>query len=160
MTIYYVVGNKRFYGSEIKKKGEIDISRFHKEILPWFREYKYSFHERDITSRDTPSGKDQKIEWTAYRNIDGFFRINIDVRTDILRWRGKRAEVTVRFKGYLETDYYNKFIRKFPSWGKFFLNIYEKYILYDKINVMQDKVRLETNDLINQTKKLLNLITR
>ena len=38
-----IIGSRKFWGKEIRKKGKVDINKFHKELIPWFHKYKYSF---------------------------------------------------------------------------------------------------------------------
>ncbi|MEK6951440.1 MAG: hypothetical protein AABX29_00325 [Nanoarchaeota archaeon] len=157
----YVVGLKDFFGSEIRKKGILDPKRFHKEIIPWFFENKYIFNETNITNKDTTAGKEQKIIWNAFRKVDDYFKFNIEVELLFWRWRGEKAELNLRFKGWLEKDYMDKFRRRFgPKFGEFMRKIYEMYVINEKIDKMKGKVWVETNDLIDECKKITGSLLR
>ena len=157
----YVVGDKNFYGSEIRKKGVLDPRRFHKEVITWFFDNKYIFNETNITSKDTAAGKEQKIEWKSFRKVDDYFKFNIEVEIRLWRWRAEKAETNIRFKGWLEKDYMEKFPRRFgKKTGEFLRKIYEMYIINDKIDKMKGKVWVETNDLIDECKKITGQMLR
>ncbi len=157
----YVVGLPSYYGAEIRKKGTLDPKRFHKEIIPWFFDNKYFFNEANLSSKDTAAGKEQKIEWRAFRKVDDYFKFNIEVEIILLRWREEKAELNVRFKGWLEKDYMDKFRRRFgKKFGEFLRRVYEMYVINDKIDKMKGKVWVETNSLIDECKKVIGLIIR
>ncbi len=158
--IEFVVGNKKFYGQEIRKKGTINIERFHKELIPWFHEHKYYFIEKDLTGKDTPEGRDEKFEWMAQKKVDSYFRFNISVHCVIMRWRDDQAQIVLRFKGYLEKDYKDQFKKRYGKFGEFLRRIYERYLIQDKVDKMSGRVYKETNNLIDKSKDILNLIVR
>ena len=156
MGFYHVVGSKAFFGAEIRKKGDIDVQRMYKELVPWFFKNGYFFTEKGISNKDTSAGQEQKFEWVASRKVEGYFRINMAVEIRILRLLRGKAELTARFKGYLETDYRNKFKGKF---GNFLRNIYDRIIIANKVEMMKGTVKFETNSLIKEFKRVLNLVT-
>ncbi|MEK6934941.1 MAG: hypothetical protein AABW46_03615 [Nanoarchaeota archaeon] len=164
----YVVGTSKFYGAEIRKKGVLDPRRLHKEVVPWFFDHKYFFSELNITNKDLSSGKEIKIEWDAWRKIDDYFRFHMEVLILVWRFREDKGETTIQFKGYLEKDYSEKFVnryaKRFGSIGRTFGNwlrkIYEMYVIQDKIEKMKGKVWVETNEMIDEFKKVLGLIVK
>ncbi len=159
--IEFVVGNKSFYGQEIRKKGQMNIDKVYKSLIPWFKENKYLFHEKGITGKEKLGGREEKIEWIAERKIDSYFKFHIDTEFVLLRIRGENAELTLRFKGYLEKDYRNNFaIRYGAKFGEFLRRLYEKYVIKAKISGMEGRVWAETYDYIDTAKKELNLLTR
>lgn len=159
--IEFVVGNKSFYGEEIRKKGGVNLERLYKELIEWFHENHYLFTEKDITGKETSSGRDEKVEWLAERKIDSYFKFVIMVRMDLLRIKTGNAELTLRFKGFLEKDYKDRFSRRLgKKFGEFLRRVYERYLIADKINKMMGKVWGETNDLIDRSKNILDLVVR
>lgn len=157
MPEYFVVGNKKFFGEEVRKKGEVNLQKLYKDTIPWFQENKYTFTEQGITNKDTASGQEQKIEWTAYRKIDSYFKFHIVMEIVVYRWLKKRAELTMRFKGYVETNYKRRYKGKF---GEFMMKIYEDLLIKNKINKMKGKCWAETYTLIDRAKGLLDLIVK
>ncbi|MFH1592618.1 MAG: hypothetical protein ABIB47_04605 [Candidatus Woesearchaeota archaeon] len=157
MPEYFVIGNKKFFGEEIRKKGEVDLKRLYKETIPWFSENYYVFTEKNISNKDTPSGSEQKLEWTAYRKLDSYFKFQIVVEIVVLRWLKKRAEITMRFKGYVETNYKKRYKGKF---GEFMMKVYEDLLIKDKITKMKGKCWAETFTLIDRAKSVLDLIVK
>ena len=151
-----VIGSKKFAGQEIKKKYDVRVEDIHRSLVPWFQQNNYLFSE-NIASKDNPDGKEQKIEWTSYRKIDSYFKFHIDTTIFIQRWIGKKAEITIHFRGYLEKDWKSTFQRR---WGKFLRNIYERYIIKERIEQMKSKMREETQDFIDLTRRFLNMPTR
>ena len=157
MGIYSVVGNKTFFGEELRVKGEVDVKKLYKSLIPWFSENGYNFSEKGITSSDKPEGQEQVLEWEAYKKIDDYFKLHIDVDIRTWRWLNKRAEIYVRFKGYVETDYKRKFKGKL---GDVLRKVYEDLIIKDKISKTRGKVKDETDELIAEAKKVLSLINK
>jgi len=161
--IEYVVGDKKFYGQEIVKKGKVDIKKLYDELIPWFSEFKYKFIEKNITGKEAPSGRYEKIEWTADRKIDSYFRFHINTEFVIYRIKGETAELTLRFKGYLEKDYRNTFKRsdvfglQYGKFGEILRRVYERYVIKDRVEEMKGKLRLETREFIELSKKILEL---
>ena len=155
-----VVGNKKFFGSEIRKKGNVDVKRLYKELAPWFSANHYAFMEKGISSKSKPGGKEQVIEWVSERKVDSYFKFQIEVDFRIWRYKDEKAEIYIRFKGYLEKDYRNTFKNKGGKFGEFLRNIYEKYVIKDRIDEMAGKVHKDTNDLIDEAKRVLNLTVR
>ena len=154
-----VIGNKSFYGTELRKKGNIDIERLHKEVAAWFSKYKYFFNEKDMTSSDLTQGREQKIVWIASRKIDSYFRFHIEIQILVYRWLNEKAEVTIGFKGYLEKDYRN-FFEKYGKLGIGLRNLYEDLVINDKIQKLKRKVLFETSEVIDEAKKALSFTTR
>ena len=155
--IEYVIGSDKYWGLEIKKKGKVDVYKFHKELIPWFEENQYNFLEKEIASKEKSDGKDEKFVWAASKTIDPYFTFNIQVEIIISKWRGDKAEIMIRFKGYLEKDPKELFRRRHGKLGEFLRKIYERYIIKDKVDKMSSQVFKEATDFINATKKILNL---
>ena len=153
------IGDDKFFGAEIRKNGVIDMKRLYRSLVPWFHNYKYNFMEKGKTSRTRSDGKEQRIEWAAYRKVDSYFKFHIAAEIIVYRWLNEKAEVTVRFKGYLEKDYRNRFKKK-GKFGAVLRKIYEDYIIKDKEDSMKNKVEAETNEFIDEVKKNLQLVIR
>ena len=157
----YVIGDKKFYGEEIRKKGNFDISKFHKELFPWFSKNRYTWFEKGITGSEKSEGRYEKLVWQGNRKIDAYFRIQVEMETMAYRIGKPGAEIAVRFKGYLEKDYRNRFqIKLGRKFGEFLRRVYERYVIHDKIEKMKNKVRYDITSLINETKEVLGLITK
>ena len=154
-----IIGSKNFWGVEIRKKGKVNVNRFHKELIPWFHKYKYSFLEKGLTGKQASDGREEKIEWTASRDVDSYFRFNIVVEFIVQRWRGEKAEVIVRYKAYIEKDYKNRFT-KYKKTGEFFRKIYERYLIKEKLGKFSGKLHAEANDFIDKTKEVLGLVAK
>lgn len=154
-----VIGDNKVFGYELRKKGSIPLERFHKALVPWFSKYKYLFNEKGITHKDTVDPIEQYIVWIATRNIDSYFRFHINVNIVSLRQKQGRGEIVIQFRGYLEKDYRNSF-EKLGNFGKTLRRIFERYVIKEKAEAMEDKVRAETNEFIQETKRVLNFLVR
>ncbi len=154
-----VVGDKSFYGSVIEKKGKIDLKKFYKELIGWFSDHKYYFVEKSLTNVVKSTGKNQRFEWDATKKVDSYFKFHIEVEVLISDLMDDNAKVIVRFKGYLEKDWRNAF-KKIGNLGEPLRRVYEKHVIMDKVDKMEGKVWKETNSLIDEAKKILELKTR
>lgn len=142
---------------EIKKKGDVDLNVLYKKMIPWFEKNKYLFTEKELSNETKSDGQDQVLKWNGFRKIDDYFKFVIDVELWIYRWKGKRAEVTIRFKWDLEKDYRGKFRSRY---GEFMKNLYEKLIIREKIDKMEFKLAMEQAELVDIAKKILAMKRR
>jgi len=151
----FVVGSKDFFGVVIKQKGNIDINRLYKKVIPWFSGHGYFFTEKALKGRHVGGVQEERFEWSGKRDIDDYFRFFMEVEIIIYLRPKHISEITLLFKGYLETDYKNKFKGRF---GAFLRKLYESYLIKEKIDSMEGKVWMEINDLIGEAKKVLGLV--
>ena len=158
-AIESVVGDKKFFGLELRKKGNVDVQRLHK-LAGWFSANKYDFMEKGLSSKTKPEGKQQIIEWAGERKADSYFKLHIDVDMRIWRYKGEKAEIYVRFKGYLEKDYKDTFKKKAGKFGESLRNVYERYVIKERVDKMKDMVYYDTNALADEAKRVLNLAVK
>jgi len=156
MVTYYLGGSKKFF-FEIKKKGEIDTKKFYEALNPWFSGHGYSFGENKITSKDILPGQEMIFDLGGLKKTDNYFKLSIGVKIFVLKLTKGAPEITTSFKGTLETDYKKKFKGKF---GNFLKNLYEEYLIKDKIDKMKAKLQSDVNALMDEYKRILNLITK
>jgi len=162
----YVVGNKQFYGSAIRQTGAIfDINQLYKAWRKWFDDHKYFLNEKKQSAKQLPDGQEITIEWVAYRKIDDYVKFHIlthvwlmrinDVMVEVNGQKRKmqKADIQIRFKGFLEKDYRGKWknekLRQF----------YDRFIIKKRLINMEGKIWYETNDLINLTKEHVRMMT-
>ena len=162
----YVVGNKQFYGSALKKKQALfNSEELYTKWKAWFDKHHYFLNEKKQSSKALPDGKEIKIEWQAERKVDEYVKFHVLIDCWILRCtdviveaEGKKqkmqkADFEIRFKGFFEKDYRGK-------WKNETLRrIYDRFIIKSRLEKMEGKIWYETNDLINLTKKYVQMIS-
>lgn len=155
-----VVGKPPHWGVELTKKGVFNFEKLYKFFMGWFDEHKYDTHEKQYTSKPlVPQGEEIVVEYSGLRDVSKYFRFHIDVEIWGVRLkkvgRDYKGNIKVRFRGWIEKDP-NKKWRNF----EFLRQIYDLYIIKNKISKYKDKVKNETNNLIKKAKKILSLVTK
>ena len=159
--ILFVVGNKKFYGSVIRKeKGYFSFDEMYKAWKDWFDEKGYFLNEKGQTEHVLTEGRQKKIEWVARRDITSYVRFHIELvlwvrrlKDVMIEVKGKKKKIQtgnlhIGFRGYIEKDYSGR-------WKKheFLRKMYDRFIIKDKLIKYEGKLWKETNDFIGLTKK-------
>lgn len=163
--IIYVVGSKQFFGSGIRKKGGVlDIEDLYKNWKAWFDRYHYFLNEKKQTSKARPEGKEMEVKWDAFRNITDYVRFHVQVHlwlrrvNDVMvevngeKKKMQQADFDIRFKGYFEKNYRG-------TWkNEFFRRLYDRFIIKKRLLKLEGKIWYETNNLIDETKKYIQVM--
>lgn len=147
-------------GLVIKYNGIFDFDKLYKGMHDWFMSYKYDFHEKENTKKSKDLGSFIEINWIAERNIDEYvkFLINVHIIIDNFNRVEKldTGNMIIELSASLVLDYNNKWSIK--PFHKFLFNIYNKYIIKEKINRYYiGKLYGEITDLQNTGKSILEL---
>ena len=110
----------------------------------------YSISERDVTGG---SGK-LKFSWICERNLDGYTKAVIDIKSDLKAKEGETT-VLVDIKAKLFTDYKNKW-EKHPM-QKIIKEIYDSTIYRSTLKNNKDKINNEVMLVIDSVKQFFNM---
>lgn len=162
----FVVGNKKFYGSVIRKEASFfSFDEMYKAWKAWFDTYQYTLTEKGQSEKVLSDGKEKKIDWTAKRDVNEYVRFNIDIELWVRRLKdvfveidGKkekiqRGDLHIGFKGYLIKDYKGKWKNH-----EFLRKMYDRFIINNRLLMYEGKIWYETNDLIALTKKYCGMM--
>jgi len=157
------IGDSKKFGVLIEKKGLFDYYSLYNLISEWYSSHKYDFNEVEFSTKTKPQGKEYTIEYEGSRKVTDYIKFYIVTRIEISgaktlnikTTKQQKGHVKVFLKAYYEKDYKDKW-KYFP----FIRKIYENYIIKEKILKYEGKLWSEANNLIDEIKKSLNLITR
>ncbi|MFC1768780.1 hypothetical protein ACFLZX_03365 [Nanoarchaeota archaeon] len=128
----------------IRYKGVWSMNELYENMATWFRTRKYNVYEKTYKHKaPSPFGKDRQYEWTAFKNIDDYNKVNIyvymhcyDVSDFEVVVKGKKkiftkGRIWILIKLDVEFDQEKKFNEsKFYSHLKDF---YNKYVLRKRV---------------------------
>lgn len=162
----YVVGTKKFFGSVIRKEGSIfDLEGMYKAWKEWFSDHNYFLNEKAQSGKDLPSHeREEKIEWVAERKITSYVKFhiilflwvrrmsNVIAEVDGKKQKVQKGDLFIGFKGFMEKDYKKK-------WKNEFLRqMYDRFVIKNKLIDHEGKIWAETNDFIDLTKKFVGMM--
>jgi len=112
--------------------------------------------------------KNIDIEWTGFRNLTDYFRIEAKVafrvigltNVEITQGGGKiktnKGNIEVGIKGNLVRDYDGKFEKS--AFQKFLRGVYEKFVIAARVEQFQGKIIEDCDEFLAQTKAYLDLV--
>lgn len=137
------------HGLKIGYKGVFDFKDLVSNIKKWYRNRKFILTEKTYEIKEYKYGKEGELEWNGERKLDDYARLRVNITVKI--WEMKKvekldyAELDIRFIGFVELDYKNKFDNKK---GKFLRKIYHNYLIKEKI---EDKYEMQ---IINEVREI------
>lgn len=157
-----VVGTPKNWGVELTKKGVFDFKKLYKFFAEWLwgNRYKIGGGEKEYTTKPLPSqGEEIKIGFSGFRDVTTYIRFQVEIEIWGLRVKKigdiYKGDLRIRFRGWLQKDPEGKW-KNF----EFFRQLYDLYIIKNKISSYKEKLKKEVDDLVNKTKERIGLITR
>jgi len=153
-------------GEHIKHRGIFSLEELLQAGSSWFFGYRYYWTEKEHTEKIKPEGTEFMIEWRALRRMDEYFLYNISVVLVIYRYkavemdidtgrpRKGNGEIEITINAKVVTDYNNNFKTKF---GNTVQNIYERYVIKDRISTFKKRLTDEVKDLKKNLKRQLEM---
>jgi len=127
-----------------------------------------AFAEKGYSEKISGENKDLEIKWEGYKNLTDYFRMEIKINFKVLKM--KKVEVLkdgvkisanqamsneLDVKGILVRDYQGKFEKTAVT--KLWRGIYERWIIPERIDQMENKVYSELDEFVGQVKAYLAL---
>jgi len=124
----------------VKFSGLYDWQDVYSSIRGWFEDRKFDFDEKKVKFKySSPLGYDSEITMAGVRKVDNFYLYSLQVAFKIWDFTeveaikdGKRvkmakARMEIKFDGYIELDYENRWQE--TAFGQKLFNFYWKYII-------------------------------
>ncbi len=126
------------------------------------------FAEKGYSEKISGDTKDIDIKWEGYKNLTDYFRMEIKITFKVLKL--KKIEVVkdgvkknanqamsneLEVKGVLVHDYKGKF--EASALAKFWRGIYERWIISERVDQMENKVFGDLEEFVGQVKAYLAL---
>jgi len=155
------------YETKIKHSGIFNFRDLYGLLYDLLTDMGYFVVEEQYSEKVKAEGKEIEIKWKASRKITDYFKFEIKVGWRILRLvdveinkggkkvKANKGDLEIKFAGVLIRDYESKF--EVTPFHKFLRAVYEKYIIPNRIEQMEDKIIDDVIGLVNQTKSYLTL---
>lgn len=158
-------------GQIIKHKGLFDFNGILKGIPGWLTQHGYDIIQKGHSQKQTGSGGYLEANWEATREVTEYvmFKIKVDIwlrdLNDVAVERnGKtvkmnKGNIEITFNSEMSKDYNHIFANKdgeATSFHKFIKEVYEKHVIKSKLSAMEDKLLIETQDLMEHAKTFLH----
>jgi hypothetical protein len=130
----------------------------------------YGVVEEKYNEKVSGDKREVKIEWSATKKMGDYFKSEIklefnakdmtevDVEIEGQKKRMNKGSVSVELKGALIKDY--KSAWEEHPFNKFLREVYNKYIIPQRVDNMEDKVQGDVRDLKEELKAFLELSGR
>ncbi len=149
---------------KFKQKGIFNFKDYYAFTYDWFIKEGYKLVETLYLEEITGDSKKVEIEWKITKNISDYFQFAITARWMILGLKNTEiqregqkiklnsGQVEIKLKSVLIKDYQSKWETPFFKWAR---KIYDEYIIKDKAEKYEDKIKQETEEFIEQAKAYL-----
>ena len=150
---------------KIKQSGIFDFKEFYAFIYDWLASENYDVNEKKYSEKVSGDTKEIEIEWEGKRKVSDYFQFIIKIEWRILGMKKIKVKkgdkevnmdsgsVEIKLSCVLVKDYENKW-EDYPLW-KFLRGVYDKYIIKNRIDEYEEKLKEEFNDIISNCKSFL-----
>ena len=155
-----------FDGTKIKYSGNFDYKEIYKKLYTWITQQGYSKpYEEKYWEKVKPDGKLVEFVWNTENIKEDYFKFKITIQFTFdglkeaeAEYKGKKIKLDngrteIKFSAKLERN----FNRKWKNENGLMFQLYEKYIIPDKIEEAKIDLYQDTNKLIEETKNYFNL---
>lgn len=151
---------------KVEYEGVFSFDEFYKYLKNWMKRRNYK--EGELKYKETK--KDGKISteiiYGGQKKVDDYIKIMLEIQikaidlVEVIKKGSKKkmhdGKLELVFMGYLQKDYENK-------WEKnpvllFFREVYDKWVIGDRITKIENELKDDVNKLINEVKAFLKLL--
>lgn len=159
---------EQIFASKVKYQGIFNFSDFYKFCYDYLTdELGFNTGETKYKEKIKGTEKELEIEWIGEVKIDDYFKHvvkithmikflkQIEIEQDGKKKKTNSGEVETSIKGTLVRDYRGDYSTN-PT-RRWMRSIYEKWIINNRIEKMEDKLIEDCDDFLNQAKSFLDL---
>lgn len=157
---------------KVKHSGLGDFKAAYSYAHDWIKENKgFDLTEEEYEEKIAGNARDIKIKWKASKEITDYFKIQLEVKWEVKgmtdvevqidkekKQMNKFGEISIEVKGTLVKDYKNAWSAK-PT-HKFFKELYQKYVIPQRISDKSGEVTKLVQDFKEEMKALFELTAR
>jgi hypothetical protein len=159
------------YKTKLKAKDCLfDYGDYYKFCYNWLMQEigMNAFSEKTYSEKISGENKDIDIKWEGYKNLTDYFRMEVKIVFKVLKLKKVEAVKNgvkvntnqamsneLEVKGTLVRDYQGKFEKS--ALTKFWRGIYERWIISERIDQMENKVFSDLDEFVGQVKAYLAL---
>lgn len=159
----------QLFSTSIKYAGFFVFKDFYQFCYDWLNEQTGigNLTEVAYSEKIVSDAKNIDIEWKGSKKITDYFRGVYNVKFKILGMKdaeaqrgdvkiaGNKGEIKVSVKGVLEKDWQGKFEES--GFQKFIRSIYEKWVIPQRVDQMEDVIIGDCDQFISEAKAFLSL---
>jgi hypothetical protein len=159
------------YSSKISYDGVFSFKDLYKFCHDWLSEETgLSLSEDKYTEKIKGDSKDISVDWKGTKEMTDYFKMeikvsfivsglmNIEAMKGNVKVKVNKGSIEISVKGTLVRDYNDKF--EGSGFKKFLREVYEKYIIHDRVEQYKEKVASACDEFLSQTKAYLDLETK
>ena len=162
---------KEIFKGKLKHSGVFEFKELYKFAYTLLKEPKgLIIMEKTYGEKISGEGKDIEIEWDCTKTISDYFRLkwgikwkmmnltNVEAERDGKKMKMNKGDIEVEVVAKLLRDYEGKW--EASPFMKFSRSIYDKYIIKNKIDEVEEKLFADCDDFLSQVKAFLSLEAR
>ena len=162
-----MVEKNKVYETKVKHAGIFDFKDLYSFLYTLFTDMEYSVEEKNYSEKTKGDLKEIEVVWLAKRKVSDYFRFQVKMEIRILRMSNadvvkdgikvstNKGEFEVKFTGFLEKDYENRWEN--TALLRFLRGVYDKYIIKSTLEGYEAQVAKEILDISDQLKAYLTL---
>ena len=151
---------------KLKYEGYCSFREIYNYMYSWLKKEECLITEDQYEEKIKGEKKDLEIIWDVSRKLTDYFKLSIKIKIEVkdmedveVEIEGKKKKMNqlklkIEMKGILVKDYTSKWAS--PS-GKFFKELYDKFIIPKRTEDMEGKVKDIVQELKEEVKALLEL---
>jgi hypothetical protein len=151
----------------LKYTGYCDFRELYKFMYDWLKDEECRISEDEYKEKIKGDEKELDIKWSISKKLTDYFKLTADIKITTKRMKdleveidGKKKamnqlELKIDIKGVLVKDYTSKWSGS--SSGKFFKELYDKFIIPKRTEDMEGKVESLVQELKEEVKAFLEL---
>ncbi|MBS3090935.1 hypothetical protein J4217_00620 [Candidatus Pacearchaeota archaeon] len=148
-------------------RGLVKFSDLYQYAHSWFMEENYGVIEEKYSEKVSGNNKEIDIEWKCTKPMGDYFKIeqklvweikglvDVEVEIDGKKTKMNQGQVKITFKGAIIKDYSSKWDRS--PFNRFLRDTYNKFIIPQRIDAMEDKIKADIRSLKDDLKAYLDL---
>lgn len=152
---------------KIENSGLFEFSKLYSFAHTWWKNEGYGVVEDKYSEKISGTSRDLTIEWKITKDLSDYFKFEIKVKIEVTGMTEVEAEidgekrkmnkgkVSIEISSNLIKDRKNKWENS--SFNKFLRDVYNKYVIKERVDSIEDKLKGDTKEFKEEVKKFLEL---
>ncbi len=153
---------------KLDHSGLFNFAELYTFMHSWLKNSLYGVNEEKYGEKVSGTTRDISFEWKAVKKVSDYFKIENSIKVDVVglseveveidgkKKKMNKGKITIEVKGVLVKDPKNTWDETIPVY-KFMREIYDKYIIPQRIDSMNDKVEGDVRAFKDEVKAYLEL---
>lgn len=153
---------------KLNHSGIFNFSELYSFMHGWFKSELYGVNEEKYGEKLSGSARDIAFEWKAVKRISDYFKIehtikvevsgltDVEVEIDGKKKKMNKGGIAMEIKAVMVKDAKNQWDESNPVY-KFLREVYDKYIIPNRIEGMENKIEADARAFKDEVKAYLEL---